>query len=53
MQLLDAGAPADADADWQWLARGYITISVLDGNTDAGEALHGSISSRLSLLEDE
>lgn len=53
MQLLDAGAPAEADADWQWLVRGYITISVLDGNTDAGEALRGSISSRLSILKDE
>jgi 5'/3'-nucleotidase SurE len=53
MQLLDAGAPADADADWQWLARGYITISVLDGNADAGETLRGSISSRLSMLDDQ
>lgn len=50
LELLDAGAPDDGDADWQWLSRGYITISVLDGNSDAGEALRGSISSRLSVL---
>jgi 5'/3'-nucleotidase SurE len=50
LELLDAGAPDDGDADWQWLSRGYITISVLDGNSDAGEALRGSVSSRLSVL---
>ncbi len=53
LQLLDAGVPEDGDADWQWLSRRYITISVLDGNSDAGEALRGSISSRLSMLEEE
>ena len=50
LELLDAGAPDDGDSDWQWLSRGYITISVLDGNSDAGEALRGSVSSRLSML---
>jgi 5'-nucleotidase len=53
LELLDAGAPADGDADWQWLSRGYITISVLDGNSDAGETLSDSMSSRLSVLEAE
>ena len=53
LELLDAGAPDDADADWQWLSRGYITISVLDGNSDAGDTLRDSISSRLSMLEEE
>jgi 5'-nucleotidase len=53
LELLDAGVPADGDADWQWLSRGYITISVLDGNSDAGENLRDSMSSRLSMLEAE
>lgn len=53
LELLDAGAPDDGDADWQWLARGYITIGVLDGNSDAGETLRGSISSRLSGLNEK
>jgi len=53
LQLLDAGVPQDGDADWQWLSRRYITISVLDGNSDAGEALRGSISSRLLMLGEE
>jgi 5'-nucleotidase len=49
LESLDPGAPDDGDADWQWLSRGYVTISVLDGNSDAGEALLSSISSRLSM----
>jgi len=53
LELLDAGAPDDDDADWQWLSRGYITISVLDGDSDAGEALRGSVSSRLSGLREK
>jgi 5'/3'-nucleotidase SurE len=53
LELLDAGAPDDGDSDWQWLSRGYITISVLDGNSDAGEALRGSVSSRLSMLRNK
>ena len=47
MQLLDAGAPEEGDADWQWLSRGYATISVLDGSTDAGAALRDDVSRRL------
>jgi 5'-nucleotidase len=47
LQLLDPGAPEGDDGDWQWLSRGYITISVLDGNSDAGETLRNAISSRL------
>ena len=49
LQLLDAGKPEDGDADWQWLSRGYATISVLDGSTDAGESLHDEISGRLDV----
>jgi 5'-nucleotidase len=48
MQLLDAGAPEDDDADWQWLSRGYATISVLDGNTDAGASMRDAILGRLT-----
>lgn len=51
LQLLDPGAPDVDDGDWQWLSRGYITISVLDGNSDAGETLRDTISSRLSVPE--
>ncbi len=47
MQLLDAGAPDDGDDDWQWLSRGYATISVLDGNTGVGTSLGDVISGRL------
>ena len=47
LQILYAGAPEDDDADWQWLSRGYATISVLDGSTDAGTSLHNTISGRL------
>ena len=53
LQLLDPGAAEDGDSDWQWLSRGYVTITVLDGNSDAGEILRGSISSRLSMLEEK
>jgi len=52
LQLLEAGAPQGEDADWQWLSRGYVTITVLDGNTDAGESSRYAISPRLSALED-
>lgn len=51
LRLLEAGAPEDDDADWQWLSRGYVTITVLDGNTDAGESSRHAISPRLSVLE--
>ena len=47
LQLLDPEASEGGDADWASLSRGYITISVLDGNTDAGETLRNAISSRL------
>jgi 5'/3'-nucleotidase len=50
LQPLDPGTPEDDDDDWQWLSRGYITVSVLDGNTDAGQTLREAISSRLSVL---
>jgi broad specificity polyphosphatase/5'/3'-nucleotidase SurE len=49
----EAGRLSVQLADWQWLSRGYITISVLDGNSDAGEALRGSVSSRLSMLRNK
>ena len=50
LQPLDPGTPEKDDDDWQWLSRGYITISVLDGNSDAGETLRDAISSRLSVF---
>jgi 5'/3'-nucleotidase SurE len=48
LQLMEPGAANSDDADWRWFARGYITISVLDGNSDAGESLRDAISNRLS-----
>jgi 5'-nucleotidase len=44
-------APQEAgstDADWQMLGAGFVTISVLDGDWDAGQSLRESISARLS-----
>ena len=38
----------NADADWQVLGTGFVTISVLDGDWDAGQSLRESISARLS-----
>lgn len=38
----------NADADWQVLGAGFVTISVLDGDWDAGQSLRESISARLS-----
>ena len=35
-------------ADWQMFARGFVTITVLDGDWDAGRPLRTGISSRLS-----
>ena len=51
LQLMEPGEANSTDADWQWLSRGYITMSVLDGNTDAGESLRDTISNRLSVSE--
>jgi 5'-nucleotidase len=47
LQILDAGAPENDDADWQWLSRDYATISVLDGSTDAGASLRDATLGRL------
>jgi hypothetical protein len=38
-------------ADWQWLARGYVTITVLDADSDAGPASRDLVSARLSVIE--
>jgi 5'-nucleotidase len=46
-------APDEAgsdDADWQMFTRGFVTITVLDGDWDAGQSLRESVSSRLSTL---
>ncbi|MDH3363541.1 MAG: 5'/3'-nucleotidase SurE [Gammaproteobacteria bacterium] len=48
LQLMEPGAPRGDDVDWQWFARGYITISVLDGNSDAGASLRDAVARRLS-----
>jgi 5'/3'-nucleotidase SurE len=48
LKMLNPDGGDDQDADWRWFARGYATISVLDGNTDAGDSLRGAIAQRLS-----
>ena len=48
LQLIEPGVANSDDVDWQWFSRGYITISVLDGNSDAGASLRDAISHRLS-----
>ncbi len=53
LQVLEAGDVTAGDADWQWLNRGYVTITVLDGNTDAGNSSRTNVSSRLSVLQAE
>ena len=52
LQLLDPGTPEGDDADWQWLSRRYVTITVLDGNTDAGKSSRDAVSPRLSVLKE-
>jgi 5'/3'-nucleotidase SurE len=51
LQLMEPGEVGDDDADWQWLARGYITITVLDADSDAGPASRDLLSDRLPVLE--
>lgn len=48
LQVMAPGEPDSADPDWQWLARGYATITVLDGNVDAGQPVRDVVSQRLS-----
>ena len=50
LHLLETGADDSDDADWQWFARGYVTISVLDADSDAGESLRDDISRRLATI---
>jgi broad specificity polyphosphatase/5'/3'-nucleotidase SurE len=49
LRVLEPGAPSDNDADWQWFARGYATITILDDRTDAGESLRKVIAGKLSI----
>jgi 5'-nucleotidase len=51
LRVLEPGAPSDSDADWQWFARGYATITVLDDRTDAGDELRAAVSKRLSITD--
>ena len=51
LRMMDPGEPSDNDADWQWFARGYATITILDDRTDAGEGLRKTISERLSISQ--
>jgi 5'/3'-nucleotidase SurE len=43
---------AESDGtDWQLFAQGFVTISVLDGDWDAGQPFRDTISGRLSMVE--
>lgn len=47
---IDPAEAGNSDADWQMFAHGFVTITVLDGDWDAGESLRDGISKRLSTL---
>ena len=47
----DPGETDEEDLEWQWFARGYVTISVLDGKPDAPPFLRDAVSGRLSSIE--
>jgi len=47
---IEPGEAGNSDADWQMFARGFVTISVLNGDWDAGQSLRDGISARLSTL---
>lgn len=49
LRVLAPGESMDNDADWQWFARGFATITVLDGNSDAGDSARVEVSRRLSM----
>lgn len=51
LQILDPGEPDGTDSDWQWFARGYVTITILDGKHDAGQSLRDGASRWLSMIE--
>ena len=50
LQMTEPGEASSDDADWQWFARGYVTISVLDGDSAAGKSMRDAISHRLSMI---
>ncbi len=50
LQVLKAPEVKASDSDWQWLSRGYVTVTILDGNTDAGSSSRAKVSSRLGTL---
>jgi 5'/3'-nucleotidase SurE len=47
---MEASQSDSEDGDWQLFARGFVTISVLDGDWDAGKLLRDDLSSRLSTV---
>jgi 5'-nucleotidase len=50
LQVMESDPDNSDDVDWQWHSRGYVTISVLDGDSDAGESLREAISHRLAMI---
>jgi len=50
ISAIDPDKAGNFDADWQMFARGFVTISVLDGDWDAGQSLRDGISTRLSTV---
>lgn len=50
LRSIEPGVPGSDDSDWQWFSRGYVTISVLDGDSDAGATSREAVSHRLSMI---
>ncbi|MDH3432447.1 MAG: 5'/3'-nucleotidase SurE [Gammaproteobacteria bacterium] len=53
LQLIDPDTAADDNADWHSFARGYVTVSILDGDSDAGESMREAISQRLPMIRQQ
>ncbi|MFZ9052833.1 MAG: 5'/3'-nucleotidase SurE [Woeseiaceae bacterium] len=49
LKMVEPGDVSGDDADWQWFARGYVTISVLDGDSAAEKLMRDAVSRRLSV----
>jgi hypothetical protein len=45
--MVEPGDASGDDTDWQWFARGYVTISVLDGDSAAEKMMRDAVSRRL------
>jgi 5'-nucleotidase len=53
LRVLEPGEANNNGPDWHWFARGYVTISVLDGKSDAGLAVRDDVARILSIATKE